>query len=85
MGQHYAGLTEHPAWKDLVERCFVARDSYYATLVSGEGNQDAARAGIQFIEWMLNIPANMIVEGERSEQELRRLAAERNGDGKQSV
>jgi hypothetical protein len=81
MGESYKGLAEHPAWQDLIARCFVAMDSYYATLRSGQGNQDAARGGIEFIEWLMTIPANMILTGEDSEKELRRLRAERNGDG----
>jgi hypothetical protein len=79
MGQHYKGLLEHPAWKNLVSQMYVVRDAHYGVLVSGEGDQDAAREGVKAIEMLLSTPQTMIMLGEESEKDLRRIHAERNG------
>lgn len=81
MGKAYEDLLEHRAWKNLVAQLYVVRDAHYATLVSGEGDQAAAREGVKAIEMVLTTPSTMIMYGQESEQDLRRIGAERNGNG----
>ena len=81
MGEHYKRLLEHPAWLDLVAQLYVVREMHEATWLSGEGDQTAAREGVKAINALLVTPQIMISNGKESEEDLRRLAAERNGSG----
>ena len=79
MGEHYKGLLEHPAWKNLCAQMHVVRDAHESTWLSGEGDQVAAREGVKAIDALLSTPHTMIMWGEESEKDLRRINAERNG------
>lgn len=81
LGEHYKGLLEHPAWKNLCAQMYVVRDAHEATWLSGEGDQVAAREGVKAIDALLSTPHTMIMWGEESEKDLRRIKAERNGNG----
>lgn len=79
MGEQYKDLLKHPAWENLAAQMYVVRDAHIGTLVSGEGDQTAAREGIKIIDKILMAPQVMIMLGDESEKDLRRMAAERNG------
>lgn len=80
MGEHYKGLLEHPAWKNLVAQLHVLREAHIGTLVSGEGDLAEARASVRVVEKLLTTPEVMIMLGAESEKDLRHAAAERNGN-----
>ena len=82
MGEHYKGLLEHPAWKNLVAQLNAVKDLHLATLVSGEGDQYAAREGVKVIDVLLTTPHTMVMLGEESEKDLRRILAGGNGNGR---
>jgi len=77
-GRAYSALAESDGFRHFCGQLHLMRDEAMRVLVEGAGDEDRARGTIRLIDALLSVPPLMIEEGNSSEKELKRVAAERD-------
>ena len=78
LGIAYKAWSDSIAWEHFTGEICWLRDTMVMRLVNEKGDQSEARATVKLVEQLLLIPGAMIERGRESEQDLKRMAIERD-------